>query len=229
MSLAALIEVSTLPALALVAGLAIGGVWLAFFLYEDREKPEPLVLVAKTFGIGALLAWVAAAFQYLAITGLGVVGATATSIAGITLAAAIEEGVKFLAVFTSLRHAKDLDEPIDYMIYMVVVALGFATMENLLFLFATESVTELVGLALLRFLGATLMHAIAAGFIGYFWARRELLRGLIIAVALHASFNYLILKEGPVAYPILFIAILAIPVFSYFDKLHNIHDYAKQE
>ena len=151
------------------------------------------------------------------------------SIAGIALTAAIEEGVKLLAVFTSLRHAKDLDEPIDYMVYMVIVALGFATMENLLFLFAAESVTELVGLALLRFIGATLMHAIAAGFIGYFWARRELLRGLIIAVALHASFNYLILKEGPVAYPILFVTILAIPVFSYFDKLHNIHDYAKQE
>ncbi len=63
MSLAALIEVGTLPALALVAGIAMGGVWLAFFLYEDRDKPEPLTLVAKTFGIGALLAWGAAAFQ----------------------------------------------------------------------------------------------------------------------------------------------------------------------
>jgi len=74
----------------------------------------------------------------------------------------------------------------------------------------------------LRFIGANFLHTLASGLIGYYWARgivegnvgRRLLVGIPLAVALHAAFNILIIKLGPLYFlatsVLLFIAGLAV-------------------
>src|SRR3989344_1138942 len=168
--------------------------WLVFFLLEDRIHPEPKKMVFKIFLVGILSALAAAAIQLIlqdtvfktfAIKDIDKISFLAIAF--------IEEFVKFAAVYVAVKGSKYLDEPVDYMIYMITGALGFAAIENTLFLLQKNS-NIIFEIIVLRAVGATLLHALASGFIGFYWAKRKLVLGLFIAVLLHAGFNYLILK-----------------------------------
>jgi len=106
-----------------------------------------------------------------------------------------------------LSHKAD-DEPIDPLIYMITVALGFAAAENTLFLIdpiANNGVIESILTGNFRFLGATLLHVLASSVIGLmmglaFYKRAFVkfwytIAGLILAVILHGLFNFFILKS----------------------------------
>src|SRR3989338_6933266 len=123
--------------------------------------------------------------------------------------ALIEEVLKYVmaAIFILWRGA--VDEAPDYVIYMITVALGFAAVENMLFLLAPildgHATTSLVT-GNVRFLGSTLLHVVASASIGFALAfsaaKKPPLRvvagalGLILAIALHTAFNALIISQG---------------------------------
>jgi RsiW-degrading membrane proteinase PrsW (M82 family) len=203
-------------------GLVLGIVWLSFFLLEDNEKPEPKSLLLVTFILGLASAWIAIGVEQVFAVKSAAWNIADYSRISLVVNSAIEELTKFGVVWIFIRKSKFFDEPIDRMIYMITAALGFATMENLLFLLSTTiSMDELINLALLRFIGATLMHAIAAGFFGYFWSRRKIVWGVAGAILIHAGFNEMILKSGPALAPTVFLIVLAFLLFSYFDKLRE--------
>ena len=160
--------------------------WLIFFLLEDRIHPEPKKMVLKVFIAGILSTAAAAAI----FTRFNIQD---TSKSSFLILSFIEEFVKFAAVYVAVKGSKYLDEPVDYMIYMITGALGFSAIENTLFLLQKNS-NIIFEIIVLRAVGATLLHALASGFVGFYWAKRKLLFGLIIAVFLHAGFNYLIFK-----------------------------------
>jgi hypothetical protein len=123
--------------------------------------------------------------------------------------AAIEETVKFILAALFVLWRREVNESIDLVIYMLTVALGFAALENALFLIQPFGEGQfLAGLATdnLRFVGSTLLHVIASSVIGfslafaYKWPR--VLRavaaivGLVLAIALHGVFNFFIINEG---------------------------------
>ena len=112
----------------LLASVALTFLWLWFFVRRDRH-PEPLWLLARTFGWG-MFAWlVAAAFE----ASLGRVLNSPLPLALLLVAlltAIIEEGSKFLASTTAITEV-DFDEPMDGLVYAVTAALGFALMENI--------------------------------------------------------------------------------------------------
>jgi RsiW-degrading membrane proteinase PrsW (M82 family) len=120
---------------------------------------------------------------------------------------AIEEIIKYGLAFLTVLHRYDDDEPIDPVIYMVTVALGFAAAENTLFLLSPlsgDTVTQTILTGDLRFVGATLLHVLSSAVIGvalalsFYKPRKTIVRyaviGVILAAALHASFNFLILN-----------------------------------
>ena len=76
------------------------------------------------------------------------------------------------------------------MIYMITAGLGFAAIENILNLIGAGSVIEVFAL---RSIGATLLHALASGILGFHWASGHLIPGIIAATLLHWGFNYLVL------------------------------------
>ncbi len=176
-------------------------VWLIFFLKEDVH-PEPRKLIIYSFFIGALATIPALLFQILArnLTGDN------PSLSSFIIFALIEETFKFLAAFYAVSKNKFFDEPIDAMIYMIVIASGFATVENILITASSlGSISSLVvygalNVLLLRFVGATLLHVLSSGIIGYAWAKslaNETHRGpvfgaIIIATLIHAAFNYIV-------------------------------------
>lgn len=126
--------------------------------------------------------------------------------------ALIEEFVKYAAAYVAaLKNKKFFDEPIDAMVYMITAALGFASIENVLFLLDVLSADNFVLNSFLltgnlRFLGATLLHVVASAIMGAFLSfsfyQRRLVKffsglvGLIVATALHALFNLFIITSG---------------------------------
>lgn len=194
---------STTLGYAFLGGLLPSFIWLYFLLKEDNRCPEPRRLIALAFVAGMTAVLFALPLEHSAkehlVGGLPLLVGWAT----------IEEVLKYVmaASFILWRHA--VDEAPDYVIYMITVALGFATAENMLFLinplsdgqFAASFFTGNV-----RFLGSTLLHIVASATIGLAFAFSKGFRppkrvvaaasGLILAIALHTAFNMLIISRG---------------------------------
>lgn len=211
--------------------------WLIFYLREDRH-PEPKLLLILAFvgGMASALIALAAECAWVFVAAGSCGGGISPSISPAVLflgIALIEEYVKYLPVkFLVIRRA-DFDEPVDGMIYMMTAALGFAALENTLFIFPLfqESVLSGLEVATNRFLGANLLHALSSGIVGFFLARRWfhphrhhfVALGIILATLLHAGFNYLILVKEALAqgtfYIILLLSTMAVMVLIDFERL----------
>lgn len=191
----------------LLISVAIGVIpaliWLWFWLKEDREHPEPKGLILITFVLGMISVILVLPFEKLASN---YVQGQASLVATLSF---LEETVKYLAAGILALKSKFNDEPIDPAVYMITAALGFAALENVLFLIQPISLEETtVGLLTgnLRFLGATLLHVVSSAFIGIslglaffkpqYIKKYYLLGGFALSVALHAIFNFYIIKDG---------------------------------
>ena len=219
-------------AAALAGGIFPALAWLWFWLREDSAHPEPRRLIALAFLAGMTAVAVVIPLEKYAATFL------LSSVATFTAWPAIEEIVKYLAArFTVLKRRED-DEPIDPVIYMVAVALGFAAAENALFLLSPLSGDTLVQTVLtgnLRFVGATLLHVLSSAVIGvalglsfYKPKASKLLYatlGVILAIVLHGLFNYLILNTSDEnlmrTFGYVWIALIALlAVLEYVKRIH---------
>lgn len=214
--------------------------WLLFYLREDAHA-EPKLLLLLTFfgGMASVLFAIVAECAFVEIftnascqEGFGYSGENMIVIfLGIAF---IEEYIKYLVVkFLVLRRA-DFDEPVDAMIYLMTAALGFAAVENALFilplLWHDQAVTG-ISIITNRFVGANLLHALTSGIVGFFLARAWFSRrrhhylaiGLVLATILHAMFNYLVLVEAEVSEGTLYLfgllTVMAIMVFIDFERL----------
>ena len=207
-------------------GLLPSFAWLLFFLREDIH-PEPKKLIAKVFFYGALVTVVATGFQFLFRYGLGLVAIGQYAFVSFLIFGTIEEVLKFAVAYKAVSKSSYFDEPVDAMIYMIAAGLGFAVVENIFVMFSIEALGVALGVIVLRFVGATLLHALSSALVGYYWAlslikarKKELIIGLASASLLHALFNYLIMKTGnAMFYPVIFLIIVALFVFWDFEQM----------
>lgn len=202
-------------------GLAPSIIWLLFYLRKDVH-PESNQVVIKIFFFGMLAALPAifleiGTFQFLAKLNLPLIYLTLlNTFLGVAL---IEEMMKFLVVKEKVLDSAEFDEPIDAMLYMIIAALGFAASENILILLGLGSnflLPQILEISVLRFLGATFLHTLCSGLVGYFLAlaifenkkrTRLISLGLLISIALHGFYNFSIME---VKWPLKFLIPLTI-------------------
>jgi RsiW-degrading membrane proteinase PrsW (M82 family) len=188
--------------LAFLGGIIPAILWFWFWQREDKMNPEPRSSLAIIFILGMLSVFVVIPIQKFIQTNVS------SSDWQIISWAAVEEIVKYLAVLIILYKTKVVDEPIDWPIFLITAALGFAAFENILFLIKPFSLGQVtVGLmtSQLRFLGSTLLHAVTSGIIGIslglsfylgkFVKRIYLFIGILFAIALHSIFNFFIMNN----------------------------------
>jgi len=207
-----------------------GIIWLFYFLRKDN-LPEPKMQVLKIFTYGLIVTIPTAFIEIVFLKHLEALSLGAISyflVKYLFVIALLEEFFKYLVVrYFILKHSC-IDEPIDIPLYMIISALGFATAENLLIFSsqALEITANPFALALVRFVGATFLHALCSGLIGcflaisfYFLRKRWLIisLGFLLAIAFHGLFNFYIelgimnqasLIEG--LYPLLIVFLLAV-------------------
>ena len=188
---------------AMAGGVLPALAWLWFWRREDAPHPEPRKLIALAFLAGMVTVAVAVALEKL------VAPFIPDQTLLFTVWSAIEEVLKYGAAAATVLWRRDDDEPVDAVIYMVTVALGFAAAENTLFLLsplAGGTILQTVVTGNLRFVGATLLHVLSSAVIGLalgisFYMkkrakRRYVIGGVILAVVLHATFNFFILNTA---------------------------------
>ncbi len=188
---------------AFLGGLLPAFVWLYFLLKEDACHPEPKRMIVFAFVAGMAAVYLALPLEQFARAGLD----DGNSV--LLAWALVEELVKYVMAAAFILWRRQVDEAPDYVIYMITVALGFAAAENMLFLLEPLSQSLHVTALLtgnLRFLGSTLVHVVSSATIGLTFAFSAKLfppvraaaaaLGLILAIALHTSFNMLIIREA---------------------------------
>ncbi len=219
--------------------------WLLFYLKADVH-PEPKKEILAVFLFGALATIPAIIlevvlvdlFNKLPLSPLAT--AILVNVIGVAL---IEELVKYGAVWLKeqkLNQNSQLDEPVDLVIYMIVSALGFAAIENLLFLLPIIQMNLAIMTSLFRALSAILLHTLCSGTIGYYLAlsfcdpkrkKRLIFKGILIASSLHGLYNLFIIKsESNVAYlyiPLLILTGLAVFLYRDFKKLKKMGSVCK--
>lgn len=210
-------------------------IWLNFYLRKD-VRPEPKPMILKIFFWGMLITLPAIFFETAIFEEFGKLNFSPLTISILNIflgVALVEEFLKFLVVKEKVFNDPELNEPVDTMIYMIIAALGFAAGENLLILFPFQStfLTKIVGVSLLRFLGATFLHALSSAIVGFFiglsfFRKKERLKlisfGLSLAIILHGFYNFSIIRiEGnlKILIPATLLLISAIFVSYGFKKL----------
>lgn len=205
--------------------------WLWFWLREDHKNPEPILLIIIAFIAGMAVVPVALPLQKMAID-------IYRDGNLILVWVIIEEILKYAAALLIIFWNREVDEPIDFVIYMIAIALGFSSLENALFVltpFSDHAYETVVVTGSFRFLGASLLHVLASAtigiFIGFAFYLSKLkkvlygLYGLFIAVTLHALFNFFIIKasepgkENGVLVVLLFVWMGVIILFLLFEKI----------
>lgn len=186
--------------LALTGGILPALFWLWFWLREDRLHPEPKSLIIKAFMAGMLSVIPAFVFEHIFFAFI-----KENQPELIISWAFTEELFKYLLIYFAVMKNKDFDEPIDAIIYMITGALGFAAVENFLFVINSETIIITLVTTGMRFIGATLLHIVSSATIGatiaFSFYRKKIIKkefailGLVTATLLHSIFNLLIIKS----------------------------------
>tara|TARA_B100000683_G_C12464258_1_gene545331 strand:- start:1381 stop:1794 length:414 start_codon:yes stop_codon:yes gene_type:complete len=123
---------------------------------------------------------------------------------------------------------KDFNEPIDGIVYGVTVSLGFATLENIyyVYLLADYFETTSMTLAILRSFSAIPAHAVFGIFMGYFFMKYvfikkgdNLIFAFLVPFVLHGCYNLFTSSNFLVSLILILIAwIVALRMFSRLKK-----------
>ena len=200
-------------------------IWLLYYLQKD-SNPEPRKKILMIFLGGIIAAILATIIESLILQSIlktSWLSYLSQASIAFLLIAFTEEFLKYIAVKTLIFHDPELDEPVDIIIYLIVASLGFAALENIILFFSERSsISQTILITILRFLGATLLHALCSGLLGLFiviitihmkkkWLWSSI--GLILISFLHALYNLSIMRTvgyQRLAFPGLLIIILAI-------------------
>lgn len=146
---------------------------LGYYIYhKDKKSPEPTGQLVKAFLFGVLSVPLSFCISIpLGIIGLYQVEATSIlgSISTAFFGAAIpEEIAKFCMLWLLLRKNRYFDEKMDGIVYAVCISLGFAALENIMYLFSNEESFLSVGIA--RALFAVPGHFCFGILMGYYYS-----------------------------------------------------------
>ena len=201
---------------------------ILFFVNSDKFK-EPKSEIIKVFIFGILITIPA----YILNTFLGDFWYNNTRvsqnlISSFLTAAPVEEGLKLSILYYFVYKMKDFNEPLDGIVYGVTASLGFATLENIyyVYLLADHFQTSSMALAVLRSFSAVPAHAVFGIFMGYFFMKYSFIKkgdnlffAFIIPFVLHGCYNLFIASNFFVSLTLIIVAwIVALRLFSRLKK-----------
>lgn len=213
-------------ALAIAPCLALG----VFIYWRDKFNREPLRLLMVSFFLGAV-ACIPAALIEIALeewVNPAQYGIFGLFISAFFFVALVEEGWKFF--FTEFYgYRKDaFDEPYDGITYAVMVSLGFATLENILYVIEGG-----VSVAVLRMFTAVPAHVTFGVVMGYFMGLAKFknnslglkMLGLAGAVFLHGFYNFSLFSAEQI--PLMVLGALISLILGVILSLRAIHLHRK--
>lgn len=185
--------------LAIAPGVAIS----AYIIFKDEYNREPRKHLIISFLLGAL-SIIPAMLLELPITfteqSLFFQSTLGNALKAYFMVALPEEACKYFMLKKYAYRQPEYDEPFDGIVYAVMVGMGFATVENIMYVYEYGVATGVVRMFL-----AVPAHATFAIIMGYFMGKAKfsqkretylLLAGLFWAVVFHGSYDFfLFLKD----------------------------------
>jgi protease PrsW len=192
--------------------------WLWLIYKGDKYQPEPKLQIVKIFLLGAAVAIPVSIIESLLYPGslqgklaLPIAAYVAFVVAGVT-----EEVAKFLSVRVGVYRSRFFNEPSDGLIYAAAAALGFAFMENIVYIinFGWQVV-------LLRGMFSNLAHVLFSALWGYPLILAKLgikpkglvWLGLIGAITAHGLFDFLFFTESIFTWLVIPFFLIMVVVF----------------
>lgn len=182
----------SLLSLAVAPGIAIG----IYIYLKDKHEREPISLLLMSFFYGALSTVITLLISY-PLTSTVAIDPNSLSdqfLNAFFLVALVEEFSKFLFVRYVLYPNKNFNEPFDGIVYALMVSLGFATLENVLYTFKFGVETGIV-----RMFTAVPAHASFGILMGYFLGKAKFTHrkeiyyafvALFVATLFHGAYDY---------------------------------------
>lgn len=203
---------------------------LTYIYLKDRNK-EPWSLLIKLFFMG-----IASCFLVLLVSEvvfkifpfmdkdtayMTFFETMAYAFIGVAL---IEEFCKWLMTFTGAYKHKAYDEVYDGIVYAVYVSLGFACLENILYVFMNKSVVVGISRAILAVPG----HACDAVFMGYYLSlakvyasqgkknleKKNLVLSVLVPTILHGIYDFCLFASIDLLLIVFLIFVIAMYIFS---------------
>jgi len=178
----------------------IPSLYLVWYFYrKDKRKPEPKGLILKVFIAGILVTFPVIVVEVMISSAEAWLGSSPLFQAffkSFVVAALCEEVFKLLVVYYMVYRRVEFDEVMDGIVYTVVASLGFACMENVMYVMDGGA-----GVAFIRAFTAVPLHATASGLMGFYIGRakfcvteddvnRNFRQGLIVAILIHGFYDF---------------------------------------
>jgi RsiW-degrading membrane proteinase PrsW (M82 family) len=189
---------------------------IAFYIYSrDIYEKEPLSYLLKALSIGAIIVLPVVFIEKQLsapadkLEGISNAAWIAFIVAGLT-----EEGMKYLAFLLFFWKSSNFNERFDGIVYAVYISLGFAGIENILYVFSGG-----YSVGIVRALTAVPAHALFGVVMGYYFGLAKFhqkFRGVYLMLAFflpfvfHGLYDFLLMANSP------FFLSIFIPLFIYF-------------
>ncbi len=181
------------------------GLLISYLIYRlDRYEKEPWWQLTICFVLGASMVWIAYHVERMLGNSAYTMTVDMPSIVFTLLDAFVvvaftEEILKFAVLRGYIFREESFNEPMDGIVYAVLVAMGFATAENIQYVMEGGWETGLV-----RMFTAVPAHGMLAVIMGYFLGiakfesydrPRLYFRGVALAVLGHGAYDFFILQQ----------------------------------
>jgi RsiW-degrading membrane proteinase PrsW (M82 family) len=189
-------------AVSIAPGIAIS----LYFFFKDEYNREPRKHVIISFFLGMLSALMAGVIESTALFITGDNGSESilfTALKAFLIVGFTEEWCKYVMVRKYAFRKPEFDEPFDGIVYAVMVSMGFATLENIMYVMEHGLAT-----GIMRMFLSVPAHASFAVLMGYYLGmarfkhiekKSYLLRGVLAATFFHGFFDFfLFLQENKV-------------------------------
>lgn len=180
-------------------------VMLFLILYSDRKSREPLSLILICVFSGVFTICLSLLLGQIVLPGLNVVSTglftdTSFNLFRILILAMIEEYAKLFVLYIFISHNSSFDDIYDGFVYSSIIALSFAGMETLVYVFNEETISAMSSLAILRDFTTIPLHLVCGIVMGHYVAIekfsktktykvRKIAKSLLIPTLVHTVYN----------------------------------------
>jgi RsiW-degrading membrane proteinase PrsW (M82 family) len=212
----------------LLAAAVLPALFLMRYIYRmDRIEKEPIGLLILLAGAGALSCFPAALLETIAGNIIGNVidpeSETYIVIEAFLVVALAEEGCKFIAMRLFTWRNNEFDCNFDGIVYAVFISLGFAALENIMYLQSYG-----LSIAFQRAILSIPGHMTFDIYMGHHYSkakkallygrsgesRKELMLALLIAVLLHGFYDYCLMSSHEILYYVFFAFVVLLDIVS---------------
>ncbi len=206
----------------MLIGLAFAPVLviIAFVWFKDKYDKEPIKLLLLGFILGGGAIVPAVILELLGNSLFPRMTMLNIFFYAFFVVALSEEGVKYIVLRRFFYNKPAFNEPFDGIVYAVMISMGFAAIENLMYVFNHGT-----SVAILRMFTAVPAHAGFAILMGYFVGKAKFLTrykffyrfmGLFVAIVFHGLYDFFLLQNDYESMKILaFVVLLVCVILSY--------------